>query len=102
MAPSHCDLYEYRTYMSLLGGDNGKTRALLARNLTKAVKEELTPKQRETLEMYFVHSMTMPEIAEMQGVNVSTVSRSISRGLGRLERCLRYGARELLRQSLEG
>lgn len=62
----------------------------LKRNLLKAVNEELTPKQRETLLMYYFEDLSMAEIAEKQGVTLSTVSRSITRAKKRLERVLKY------------
>ena len=38
----------------------------------------------------------MRQIAELTGVDKSTVSRNIKRGESRLRRCLRYGAEQLL------
>lgn len=89
---------EYKTYMLQLGADNSKTRNRLLRNLRTAVQEELTPRQREFMEQYYFCEKKMTDIAQEAGVNVSTVSRTINRGKARIRRCLRYGARELLRE----
>ena len=87
---------EYKRYLRSLGGDNSDERGVLKRNLSRAIREELTARQWEFVQMYFVLGMTMSEIAEARDVNVSTVSRTIARGLTRLRRCLRYGAKKLL------
>ena len=50
--------------------------------------------------LFYDRQMSMTEIARIQGVAVSTVSRSLRRSTDRLEKCLRYGARELLRMSV--
>ena len=87
---------EYHTYLAHLGGDNVGTRNLLKRNLVRAIQEELTPKQWNAIKLYYIDQITMTDIAKQQGVNVSTVSRTIHRGTKKLNRCLRYGAKELL------
>ena len=71
-------------------GDNSDRRRRLLRNLPRAVAAELTPHQQQVLELYIDQGMTMSSIAEMLGVNKSTVSRTLKRALQRLERCLRY------------
>ncbi len=60
------------------------------------MKEELTPRQKQMVMMYYVEQRTMPDIAGELGVAVSTVSRTIARGKRRLRRCLRYGGSTLL------
>ena len=87
---------EYRRYLGSLGGDNSGDVELLKRNLNRAISEEMTSRQWDFVQMYLVLGLTMMEIAEIRGVNVSTVSRTIRRGLTRLKRCLRYGAKRLL------
>lgn len=87
---------EYKRYLRSLNADNSDERDALKRNLNRAIKEELTARQWEFMQMYFILGMTMTDIAEARDVNVSTVSRTISRGLTRLKRCLRYGAKKLL------
>ena len=62
----------------------------MADDLRRAREQELTPRQRQTLELYFDQGMTIPQIARELGVNRSTVSRTLRRAKNRLYRCLRY------------
>lgn len=71
--------------------DNSEQLGRLRRNLRKAREQELTPRQKQMLEMYFDDGQSMVEIAEALGVNRSTVSRTLMRARRRLYRCLRYG-----------
>lgn len=75
--------------------------SVMARQIQKALRTELTPRQRECVERYYLRQMCMQDIADELGVNVSTVSRTIRRGRVKLRRCLRYGGGALLRASLE-
>ena len=61
-----------------------------------AIRTELTPRQRQVITLYFVRQMSMRDIAQKLQVNVSTVSRTISRGKVRLHRALKYGKHTLL------
>ncbi|MEG1658909.1 MAG: sigma-70 family RNA polymerase sigma factor [Oscillibacter sp.] len=71
--------------------DNTVQMDRLRRNLRKAREEELTPRQRELLDLYYDQGMNMPQIAAHLGINRSTVSRTIWRAKQRLYQCLRYG-----------
>lgn len=71
--------------------DNSEQLSPLRKNLRKAREQELTPRQKQMLQMYFDDNKTMVQIAEELGVNRSTVSRTLSRARRRLYRCLRYG-----------
>ena len=53
------------------------------------IRNELTPKQRETVSLVF-QGNSIKEVAEIQNVSPSTVSRTFNRGLTRLRRFLRY------------
>ncbi len=64
--------------------------------IARAMSEELTPRQRQMVRMYYMEQKTMEAIARELGVAVSTVSRTIARGKKRLRRCLRYGGSALL------
>lgn len=80
--------------------DGGADRRLatVRANLARAMQEELTPRQREMLLLYYAEGLDMPQISRLLGVNKSTVSRTIKRGERRLGRCLRYGAGRLLEE----
>ena len=91
---------EYQFYIrSLYGGDNSDSRRRLIKNLRRAMELELTPRQHQIMKLYFLEGEKMHEIAEELGVNKSTVSRTISRGKLRLQRCLKYGAAGLLEEN---
>ena len=70
--------------------DNSEQLERLRRNLRRAREQELTPRQRQMLELYFDRGMNMPQIAQALGLNRSTVSRTLRRARDRLYRCLRY------------
>ena len=92
------ELYgEFQRFIQGMGEDNSDQRRRLRRNLAAAVREELTDRQAQLIRMYYGEGMKMPAIARELGLNVSTVSRTLTRARSRLRRCLRYGAAELLR-----
>lgn len=74
----------------LQSGDNSQQLAQLRRKLRLARQRELTPRQAEILRMRFEQGMKVTQIAHELGVNKSTISRTITRGKGRLRRCLEY------------
>ena len=68
----------------------------LKRTLPRALREDVTERQRTVLLLYYAEGLNLREIGEKLGVAPSTVSRTIKRGEARLRRCLRYGAAALL------
>ena len=70
--------------------DNRQQIRRLLVNLPLAVEEELTPRQREMVFLYYDRGLKMSQIAQKLGVNRSTVSRTVKRAKQRLYRCLRY------------
>lgn len=58
--------------------------------VNRVIQEELTEKQRLTLLAYYIQEQTITQIAQEQGVNKSTVSRTLKRAEARLRRFLRY------------
>ena len=84
-------------YTRQIAGDNGQEISRLKRNLIRALREDVTAKQRQVLLLYYAEGLNMREIGERLGVDKSTVSRTIKRGERRLQRCLRYGAEAYLR-----
>lgn len=61
-----------------------------SKSLGKAVLHELTLRQQEAVYLYYVRQMPMREVAEILGVDVSTVSRTLKRARLRLQRVLGY------------
>lgn len=90
------DMAVYNLQMST---DNAQEQSLLKKNLALALQQDVTPRQRDMLYLYYNEKLTMKEIAHRLGVDKSTVSRTIKRGETKLQRCLRYGAASLLRAS---
>ncbi|MCI8698121.1 MAG: sigma-70 family RNA polymerase sigma factor [Oscillospiraceae bacterium] len=86
-------------YTELMAQDNKDQINRLKRNLTHALRQDITQRQREYMMLYYGKSMSMEAIAQQCGVNKSTVSRTLKRGRQRLYRCLRYGAANLLEQA---
>ena len=86
-------------YARLMADDNQEQMGRLKRNLTQALRQDITQRQREYMILYYGRSMSMAAIAKQCGVNKSTVSRTLKRGRHRLFRCLRYGAANLLEQA---
>ncbi len=91
---------EYQSYLESIAADNSASHNMLIKNLRRALLEELTERQQLMIKMYYIDEIKMADIAKILNVNVSTVSRTINRGLKSLQRCLRYGAKELLREDL--
>ena len=89
-------------YSRQMEGDNSREVNRLKRNLIQALQEDVTPKQRQVLLMYYGEGKNMREIGERLEVDKSTVSRTIRRGERRLQRCLRYGAERFLRSMNTG
>ena len=88
---------ELALYVQSMSGDNHAQHQELRRNLIQALEEDVTPRQREMLTLYYIAGLNIPAISRRLGVNKSTVSRTLQRGKNRLRRCLRYGAGRLLR-----
>ena len=84
-------------YARQMSSDNSKEISRLKRNLIRALQEDVSPRQRQTLLLYYSDGLNMREIGERLGVDKSTVSRTIKRGERRLRRCLRYGAEAYLK-----
>ena len=84
-------------YVRDMAESNSEQMGRLRRNVMLALREDVTPRQRECMERYYHKRLNMRQIAELMGVDKSTVSRTIKRGERRLCRCLRYGAEQLLK-----
>ena len=55
----------------------------IKQKIIPAVKQIVTPKQYDYIMLYFVENWSMTEIADYYGVVVSSVYRTIERGLNR-------------------
>ena len=88
---------DMENYAKQIAADNSQELSRLKRNLIRALREDVTQRQRQALLLYYAEGRNMREIGEKLGVDKSTVSRTIKRGEKRLQRCLRYGAEAYLR-----
>ena len=86
-------------YARAMASDNSAQMSRVKRNLLRALREDVTPRQREMLLLYYGEQLNMRQIGTRLGVDKSTVSRTIKRGEARLRRCLRYGAGNLLEEA---
>ena len=59
--------------------ENGIDRKLIKKALMYVINEELSPKQRQYVVMYYIENLNMEEIAKRCNVSKSTVSRTVSR-----------------------
>ena len=71
--------------------DNDEQLSRLRRNLRDARLRELTPRQRQMVELYYDQQMNTTAIAQLLCVQRSTVSRTLRRARARLYQFLRYG-----------
>ena len=71
--------------------DNDEQLSRLRRNLKDARLRELTPRQRQMVELYYDQQMNTTAIAQLLGVQRSTVSRTLRRARARLYQFFRYG-----------
>lgn len=62
----------------------------LKKNLLRAMDEDLTPRQREMLSMLYFGGYRQSEIAEILGVNRSTVCRVVKSAENKLAKMLKY------------
>ena len=83
-------------YARAMASDNSAQMSRVKRNLLRALREDVTPRQREMLLLYYGEQLNMRQIGTRLGVDKSTVSRTIKRGERTLQRCLRYGAEAFL------
>lgn len=85
-------------YSREMASDNVQQLDRLRENLAKALRQDVTDRQRQFLLLYYGQGLNMRQIGERVGVNKSTVSRTIKRGEARLRRCLRYSDGRLLEE----
>lgn len=84
----NADLVAYSLYLS--GASNRPERERMKKILLRAIKHELTSRQRECLTMYYLQGMKMKDIASTLKLNKSTVSRHIRSATMKLRRIASY------------
>ena len=79
------------------GGDNRARRAYLRALLGQWVSSDLTPKQRDTVELYYYKGLTMEEIGCLLSIAPSSVQRRLAGARRRLQKlAARHQAEERL------
>ena len=58
--------------------------------LARLTEAELTPRQRECVQLYYFRGLKMAEIASLLGIQKSTVSRHLKKARLRLQQMLSY------------
>ena len=81
---------DLQVYLRQIAATNDDQIDRIKRNLTTAINQDLTSRQRQMLSLYYFKGYTMERIGKELGVNKSTVSRTITRAVRRLYRALRY------------
>ena len=77
-------------YLSERGSDNRAEIERMKRILMRAIRYELTDRQRECLTLYYLEGLKMKDIARMLNLSSSTVSRHISSATHKLRRVAAY------------
>ena len=81
-------LISYHLYNK--GSDNRPERARMKRVLSRAIKYELTERQRSCITMHYLEGMKMTEIARSLNLSKSTVSRHIKAATHKLRKIAAY------------
>lgn len=65
-------------------------RQVQLKRVKRVIEGELTDKQRQVVMDYYFRQLTIPQIAQEQGVHKSSVSRLLKRAEHRLQKYLKY------------
>lgn len=79
-----------QSFMRDQAGDNSERMARLRKNLMTAVKDELTDRQKQVVDLFFFEGMGVTQIGKELGLDKSTVSRTLKRAKNKLYRVLKY------------
>lgn len=85
-------LFSYYLYNQ--GSDNRPERERMKRVLKRAIRHELTDRQRDCLVKFYLEGMKMKEIAKELDLSNSTVSRHINAATRKLRRIASYYERK--------
>lgn len=61
-----------------------------------SIEEDLTPRQRQLVTMYYLEQMRMQDIANELNLHISTVSRTLKRARENMKNHLKYSGRAVL------
>ena len=77
-------------YLANHGADNRAQRERMKQLLARAMRHELTERQRECVTLYYLEGMKMKDIARSLCLSPATVSRHISSAVRKLRRIAAY------------
>lgn len=84
-------LHDKLSFLSWINADNNSREVEKLREcMMLAIEQELNPRQKTILTMYYLDGKTMDDIAVELGVNKSTVSRSVKRSVAQLQKIRSY------------
>lgn len=84
------DTAAFQRFVAESAATNREEISMVKKAVQVVIDEYLTSTQRVYINKYFYNGMTQEEIAKEHGVNKSTVSKTIHRGLSRINRYLRF------------
>ena len=84
----NADLIAYS--ISLQRADNRPQLERMKRIMLRAIRHELTDRQRDCVCMYYLEGMKMKEIAEAMHLSKSTVTRHIQSAMRKLRKVASY------------
>lgn len=70
--------------------DEPRNRRELLRLMRRVIDQALTSRQKTMIDLHFYEGHTVTEIAQMLGLNKSTVSRTLKRAVGNLKKYMMY------------
>lgn len=69
---------------------NNYSKSLALKQLVKVIDNELTDYQKKLVDMYYYQEYTMNQIADILGINQSTVSRNLKTIRKKISKYLKY------------
>lgn len=61
-----------------------------------SIEEDLTPRQRQLVTMYYLEQMRMQDIADELNIHITTVSRTLKRARCNMKNHLKFSGRAVL------
>ena len=88
LSEDNSEMIAYSLYLQ--GASNRPERERMKRILLRAIRHELTDRQRECMTMYYLEGMKMKDIAAVLGLSRSTVTRHIQSATRKLRKVASY------------
>ena len=82
------DIIAYTLYQQ--GSSNRMERERMKQILVRAIRRELTDRQRDCITMYYLEGMKMKDIAQVMHLSRSTVTRHIQSATRKLRKVASY------------